>query len=47
MKGGSIATGLQAKDEAIEDPPEIHPPMPFELGRIIFVQNLLGAATFP
>jgi hypothetical protein len=46
-KAVPLATGPQAKDDAIEDPPAIHPPMPFELGRIMFVQNLLSAATFP
>jgi hypothetical protein len=42
-----LTTGTQAKDDTIEDPHEMHPSMPIELGRIIFVQNLLGAATFP
>jgi hypothetical protein len=36
-----LAAGPQPEDDAIEDAPEIHPPMPLGLGKIVFVQNRL------
>jgi hypothetical protein len=36
-----LAAGTQTEDDAIQDTPEIHPPMPFGLRRIMFVQNRL------
>jgi hypothetical protein len=36
-----LAAGPQAKDDAIEDPPQVHPPMSFGLSWIMGIQNLL------
>jgi len=36
-----LAASAQTEDDAIEDAPEIHPPMPRGLGRIVFIQNRL------
>jgi hypothetical protein len=36
-----LAAGAQTEDDAMQHAPEIHPPVPFGLGRIMFVQNCL------
>ena len=37
-----LAAGAQTADDAIQHAPEIHPPVPCGLGRIVFVQHRLG-----
>jgi hypothetical protein len=36
-----LAAGAQTKDDAIQNAPEIHPPVALGLGGVVFVQNRL------
>jgi hypothetical protein len=36
-----LAAGAQAQEDAVQHPPQVHPPMPLGFGRVVFVQHRL------